>query len=132
MINSTDIQQQVQAYETTHKRTMYIIIGIVVLLVGILVFRHFYGPSTKVMFADDKGVKSLMDSMRVHDKVIYQLHTQDSIQIANLQDQLDAIPDMINKINKYYDQKRTKLATGTIDTRIQFLSGHLPKSGTTR
>ncbi len=130
-----DIQEKIQDLERSHKSQFrYLIIGII-LLILILIFIHFYGPGSKVIFTDDKGYKASVDSMRIHDKQrsaeilqLQQIHAQDSILISDIQDQLDNTQTMIDNINRKYAKERNNLDNSSANIRLQFLSNHLPKT----
>lgn len=110
---------------------MRVLIIILVLGIGIYIFEGFYGPSTY-----DKELMARIDSMATHDRqrdTLYNhmqaIHTQDSIRIDDIEEQLDGTNVMINNINNAYNQKRVQLSSSTLDDKLRFLSGHLPQSG---
>ncbi len=87
----------------------------------------------------DNGLRATIDSMKVHDQQrdslyshLQTIHTQDSMRIDDIQDQLDGTNAMIDKINNIYDKKRNQLANSSLDDKLRFLSGHLPQSGNGR
>lgn len=134
-----DIHDQLQNYEQSHKNQFKWFLVIVIISILVIVFLHFYGAGSKVMFSDDKTTKALMDSIRIHDKqsaIIFQqlsvIHQQDSIRIDNLEDDLSSTQLMINKLNSKYAKERTDLANSSVDNRLRFFSGHLPQSGSNR
>lgn len=123
------ITQQV----TSHK---WITISIFA-LITVLLFLKFYGHDTTVPI--DKEVRAKQDTLDSRDRRrgiemlhLQQLHTSDSTQIVSLQDQLDHTQDVIDEINARYNKIRTQLNNSTVDNRVQFLSRHLPQSGTSR
>jgi len=114
----------------TSARTSIVVVILVVIAIAFL-YRKSLQP---ILFHDDNKLVTAIDSMREHDNqrdILYrqlqQLHTQDSIQIATIQDQLDDTQEMIDKINNRYAKQRTQLDNSPVDTRLQFLSNHLPK-----
>lgn len=123
---------QIQQYEQAHKKTMYIIIGIIVLLLAILIFRWFYGNNSISIKQDKNAVQLAIDSLRQEGKLLHNMRISDSIRISDIQHQIDDTQDQLDNINKRYATQRTKLANSTIDTRLNFFTGHLPKSGNSR
>ena len=135
----TPLEQQISDIQKSHKTLTIVIIIVVILGVGIYIFEKFYGHSASIMFSDDKALRTQIDSMIVHDRhrdTLYNqlqvIHTRDSMRIDDIQDQLDGTNAMIDKINNIYDKKRTQLTNSSLDDKLQFLSGHLPKSGNSR
>lgn len=111
-------------------RTSILVVILVVIAIAFLYRKSF--PA--IMLHEDNRWVTALDSMKAHDKQrdiqyrqLQQLHTQDSIQIATIQDQLDDTQEMIDKINNRYAKQRTQLDNSPVDTRVQFLSDHLPK-----
>ncbi len=130
----TEAEQKILDYQKRHM-TLTIVVGVIVLLgLGIYIFEKFYGSSAKVMFSDDKTLRAQVDSMVIHDRQrdslyshLQVIHTQDSMRIDDIEEQIDGTTSMINNINNVYNQKRGQLSAAPIDTRIKFLSDHLPK-----
>jgi hypothetical protein len=130
-----DIRQEIQSYEQSHKSQVKWFIGIVIAVILILIFIHFYGPSTKVMFADDKTTKTLQDSMKVHDRknviMIQQLETriqQDSIRWTNTEYKVNKVSEMINAITKKYDKIHKSVAAMSDDEQLHFFTNWISQT----
>lgn len=132
MLNSTDIENRLQ-------KTIPWLIGTVVIIIIVLVILHFWTPSGQVIVQDKTDLKAVIDTMQSHDRqreqqmlLLQKGRVTDSIHLSDIQDQLDDTQDQLDKLNKHYAQQRTTLDHSTLDTRLQFLSGHLPQGSTGR
>jgi len=98
-----DIKDEISTIASSHKWLTFAIVA----LIAVLLFMKFYGHDTTIPV--DKEVRVRQDSLDARDRRrgiedvhLQQIHTQDSIDIADLQDQLDNQQQVIDKINARY------------------------------
>lgn len=127
-----DLQTQISTYQKAHQTATRAFIAIGCLLILILVYFHFYGHTPIQIKQDRSAVEIALDSLRQEGKLLHDMRISDSIRISDIQDQVDQTQDQLDNINKRYATQRTTLDHSSINTRVQFLSNHLPKSSGSR
>ena len=93
-----NIQQDIQQLINTHKNTTRWIIGSLVFLILLLLFRLFYGHTDPVIVHDDQRVKQSLDSLYIWTQQWKQSHDHDSIAAMQYISHLNIIEQRVNKV----------------------------------
>jgi len=128
------IEQGIQDIKNSHNKLWYIVI-VLAILIGILLFRLFYGGTDPVIVRDDIKVRNSLDSLRIWTQQQYDVqqynelrYHQDSIRIAGMASAVARVPGILQTINNKRDAQLHTIDNMSADQQFMLFSEWLSQA----
>jgi uncharacterized protein HemX len=134
MLEQEEIKDVIKKHKAQTLKALAI--GFAFVIVLAICFNLFYDHRTSEL---SQKVQSLQDSLKVHNQQrveetqrLRASHDSDIARISILEEELNNTDATLAVINSKYDKIRHNVAHSSVDDKLRFLSGRLPKGGATR